>query len=679
MTSRARLVAAAVLVWVVGLAIVYFAPAAWAGLRELRHSSLPALAVSGLPAAAARLAGAALVFFAAWALGSALLRLPLLREARPEPGRERTLAALGMGLGGLAIVALALSPLGLLRDWALIAIVAAGGAAGAIRLARERRKPAAGAPPARARAATALPRGPWELALAALISAGVVFALIAALAPEVEYDALWYHLDIPRRSLEAGSLVDQRCEYVSLYPMGAELLYAYGLALGDPVIAKLVSFGFWVLFVAATYDLGARVGGRGTALTAAAIAALTPTALWEATTAYVDVAVAFFITLSLAWVVRYVERGALASLALAGLLGGFALAIKTLALLGLAALALVALAGRRAPLRAHVAALGVFSGLVLLPAAPSLLRAQIEAGNPVFPSLYGIFGADGSRWTQAAADSYEESLDRIGSVDGLGGLLTMPWDITMHGSEFAGSIGVLFLMLVPLAFTRRLSRPAAMVALFAAAYVLLWVSPLSSQQLRFLLPAVPALAVLGACGLASARELGARLHPRVAAVPALVVVATLALSLPAFTALHDRDGEDTLTHVLRGAPIDVVSGAESEREYLARKLPAYEAARALEGDALTVAVSDPYVDTYASAELIPDWSACIRIAGARPGEVRSELRALRRLGVRRLLVEPGLRAEQGALALTRRPPPSGSARVVYDDGRAVVYELAPGG
>jgi hypothetical protein len=92
-----------------------------------------------------------------------------------------------------------------------------------------------------------------------------------------------------------------------------------------------------------------------------------------------------------------------------------------------------------------------------------------------------------------------------------------------------------------------------------------------------------------------------------------------------------------------------------------------------------LAVSDPFVDMYAPAELIPDWSVCVPIAGGRVGDAASELRALRRLGVRRLLVEPRLRDAQGSLAVTREPPPPGSARVIYDDGRAVVYELLPSG
>ena len=43
--------------------------------------------------------------------------------------------------------------------------------------------------------------------------------LIGALAPEVEYDSLWYHLWLPKLWLEAGRPVDMVEEYISLWPM----------------------------------------------------------------------------------------------------------------------------------------------------------------------------------------------------------------------------------------------------------------------------------------------------------------------------------------------------------------------------------------------------------------------------------------------------------------------------
>ena len=662
------------LVWLGAIAAVYFAPGARTGLRELAHSSLPdAGASSALLLTLPRLAAATGIGLAAWGIGRAMLRLPAARAVRSAPGLETFLTATGLGLGILTVVALALSPLGLLRSAALIAVVGVGVMLALAQLVRARRRP--------------LPRparDPLGAALLVLIAIGAAFALIAALAPEVEYDAVWYHLDFPQRYLAAGSLVDDRCEYVSLYPMGAELLFAYGLAFGSPVVAKLVGFGFWVLFVLAAYELASRAGGRRAALAAAAVAALTPTALWEATTAYVDLAVAVFLTLSLGWVLRFAERGGTAPLVLAGLFGGFALAVKTLALIGLAPLAAVLLLSERgAPLRRRIGHAALFGAAALLPAAPWLLRAQLEGGNPVFPSLYGVFGADADRWSERAAEGLERSLDRWGHGDGIGGLLSLPWDLTMHAASFAGSLGVLYLMLVPPAFTRRLPRPALLCGAFALLYVLLWASPPSSQQLRFLLPVVPVLALLAGLGLERARELAERLHPRLGTAVAVFVVAVLGLTLPPFTGLHDREGEQTLVHVLRGAPVDVVTGAEGERAYLERRIPAYAAARALSRRAApgerAVGLTDPFTDLYAGVRLIPDYSACIPGAGAQPGDRRSELEALGRLGVRWLLIEPGLRREQGTLAITRRAPPAGMVRKLYDDGRAVLYRLLPAG
>ena len=664
---RASLPGLAVLLWVVAIAIVYFAPAARTALRQLKHSSLPDLAVSGLPLAAVRVLAAAAIFLAAWGIGGALLRLPVARCVRAAAGLESFLAAMGLGLGVLALLALALSPLGLLRPAALLVVLAAGVALALVFLARR---------PLSVR----LP-GPGDAlgkVLVGLVLAAGVWALIAALAPEVEYDAIWYHLAFPQRFLDGGSLVDERCEYVSLYPMGGELLYAYGLSFGSAVVAKLVSFGFWVLFVLATYELAARFASRRGALVAAAVAALTPTVLWEATTAYVDLAVGFFLTLSLGWMLRYAERGDTAPVVLAGLFGGFALATKTLTLIALLPLGLMALVVARTTVPRRVRHAALFGLVALLPAAPWLIRAQIEGGNPVFPSLYGVFGADGDRWTQGAADTLERSFDRWGHGEGLGGWLSLPWDLTMHASFFSGCLGVLFLMLVPVALTRRPPRQVAVLGLFVLAYLLLWASPLASQQVRFLLPVVPPLALLAALGLERGAELARTVHPRLGAALLLLVVAVLALSLPPFTGLHDRDGELTLTNVLRGAPLDVVSGAESAGEYLTRIIPAYAAARSLEPGGPVVALTDPFIDFYARAEVIPDYSACLPIAGATRGDRESELRALRRLGVRRVLVQADIRGEQGALSVTRRPLPRRLGRVAYRDKRAVVYELAPG-
>ena len=135
----------------------------------------------------------------------------------------------------------------LLKPAALVAVTVAGVALALARVPR--RLPRRPRPPA----------GVIEWAALALVAAPACFALIGALAPEVEYDALWYHLELVKRYLADGTLLDFPCQYVSHYPMGAELMFGYGFGLADQVAAKLVHFGFGVLFVLATYRLGTQV------------------------------------------------------------------------------------------------------------------------------------------------------------------------------------------------------------------------------------------------------------------------------------------------------------------------------------------------------------------------------------------------------------------------------------
>ena len=204
-----------------------------------------------------------------------------------------------------------------------------------------------------------LPAGAVERSALALLAAAGAFALIGVLGPEVEYDARGDDLDLPKRDLDAGSLVDLRCQYVAYYPSALELLFGYGLAIGDQVAAKLVHFGFGVLLALATYRLGIQVASRRAALLAAAILAVTPTVTLEATTAYVELGTAFFVVLSLTWVIRYSEDASTRTLALGGLFAGLALATKTLALIAAAPLTLLfPIAARGRPLRRLAAACG---------------------------------------------------------------------------------------------------------------------------------------------------------------------------------------------------------------------------------------------------------------------------------------------------------------------------------
>jgi hypothetical protein len=161
-----------------------------------------------------------------------------------------------------------------------------------------------------------------------------------------------------------------------------------------------------------------------------------------------------------------------------------------------------------------------------------------------------------------------------------------------------------------------------------------------------------------------------------------LVTVVLLLSLPPFLRAHerDRDGYDGwLTHVLREVPVTVVTGAESETDYLQRRIPAYGAVQHLNDvadvDDTVVVVTDPYVDLYAEPRTVPDYAVCLADAGLGRGGP-DDHRAMLRTGVDYLLVEDRLRGQ----SVIQWQDPTFAAQyldLLYEDGRAQLYRVRP--
>jgi hypothetical protein len=667
--------------WMVVIGVVYFSAAGAAGLDpQLQTTSPGTFSVEALWLNMVRSACAVAIFTAAWGYGRwALISSPLEARLRRHPVRalDRFLAEIGLGLGTLSLLALALAAAHLLRGSALAVILAVGVTLAALG------RPWRGL---REFSAVARPAGRIPYAVLAFLTAVGIFGLVGALAPEVEYDAVWYHLEFPYRHVSAGTIVDDVCQPVSPYPWGAELLFTYALAINGPITAKLVHFGFGILAALTVYSLGTRfvgsVAGRRAGLYAAATFAATPTVLWEATTAYIDLATTLFVVLALMWVLEYVQHRSLSDLGIAGLFLGFALSTKHLALLAAVPLALIVLwSSRDRGAVRRVVPVAVLTTVALVPVLPWYIRAQVQAGNPFFPTLYHVFGGDPRRWTAQSDAGLEQFTAGFGLGHGPLALLQLPWTTTMHGAAFGGSLGVAYLMFVPLAFHRRMPQPLMIIGAFSLGYVALWASPISSQQLRFLVPVLAPLAVLAGYGVDRALSVARRWSPAAAVAAGLLVTAVFLLSLPPFLRAHERDRAGDggwLTHVLREVPVSVVTGAESDTAYLQRRIPTYSAVRRLNevaaADDTVVIATDPFVDFYAEPRTIPDYAVCLSRLGLGRGG-GDDLRALRRASVDYLLVQDGLR--DASVVRWHDADVAEYLQPIYADGRATLYRVRP--
>jgi 4-amino-4-deoxy-L-arabinose transferase-like glycosyltransferase len=318
---------------------------------------------------------------------------------------------------------------------------------------------------------------------------------------------------------------------------------------------------------------------------AAALAVVTPITIWEATTAYVDLALAFYVSLSMYALARYDSSRDRRWLVLSALLMSAALAVKHLGLVALAIVTGVLGAREIHRSRRIRQALGVtalFVGISLTLPLPWYARAYLASGNPVFPDMYRVFGATpAERWSPDNERGLQNFKDRFGTTRTPGNLARLPWNATVHAASFGGTLGPLFLILVPGALIGRgVRRTALLLAAGCAAYIAIWASPISSFQMRFLIPIVPLLAVLGAEGAARVHRAAQAVGPVVPNLVLSALVVLLLFNLPPTSEWHEPDRQGWsgwMTHIVRGVPAAVVVGSESKQEYLTRTVPSYAA------------------------------------------------------------------------------------------------------
>jgi len=373
----------------------------------------------------------------------------------------------------------------------------------------------------------------------ALISA-LFFALSLAPPTGNDYDSLVYHLAVPAQWLRSGRIGELRFDHHSYFPLVGEMLYMLGLGVRGPVFAKLFHWAMFVLGAGVLIHLGKRAGGKTAGLWAAVLFVTLPMAGAEATTAYVDLTFSAF-----AWAATALFCEALffapndahrrTDWIGAGAFCGLCIGSKYLGWLVLGFLGLWLL-GSVARKREKPLALAWLALPALALGGFWYLRNWAWTGNPVYPFAYGIFGGRG--WTKPMAHDYDVSqaiygfghspLDlillpwrlavtplNIGLVNGQGkGLSFWPFDIsTLAPATQTGLFEVqgLFLSIFPGPMLLALGVPAFVarrkgefVGFLAWLFAFLWAFwAFTSQQVRYLFPALGLLCVLGGWVLAT--------------------------------------------------------------------------------------------------------------------------------------------------------------------------------
>jgi hypothetical protein len=421
-----------------------------------------------------------------------------------------------------------------------------------------------------------------RLGLIAMAPAASVLALAACCTPGWlwssefgGYDALSYHLQLPREWIENGQLSTLRHNVYSALPSSVEAAFmhvgaamqliapqdqtplvggdGHGLFACQMLHALLTVLAAWCVGgaarrVAERAGLDASAAGWASTVSAGLVIA-TPWAVVVGSLAYNETPMLIFaaaaIIVALNTDISAARRGTLA-----GMLVGAACCVKPTALLMLAP-GVALLLAMHVPMRQwwRLGLTGCAAGLVML--GPWLTRNAIETGNPVFPFASRLFanqeGGTG-HWTREQADRFARGHAFDGSFTSRVRLIALPEPRGSQPSDLARYRGVTnpqwggFFYLLPVALVLGVLRPGAQhvrramagLAGLVGLAMLAWLFATHVQS-RFLLPLLAPGAI--AIGIWTSALPQARLR---AGVGVIVIAVQSAATVLIF--VRERDG-----------------------------------------------------------------------------------------------------------------------------------------
>ena len=439
--------------------------------------------------------------------------------------------------------------------------------------------------------------------------------LWVALAPPIKYDALTYHLALPRLYLEEGRLAFIADNPYWGHPQIVEMLYTWAMALGRSSTAAVLSWWAGVLFIAGLVGAAYRYlpitdateiqrSNASAAAVAFTLAGVTAQRMlgW----AYTDLFSAWFGLAALLVFFRWLDTGNSAWMRWAGVFTGMALSTKYTA--GVVALAIFAGAWLIKGVRRPSFWLWLQSGLLALAVfLPWAMKNTLATGNPLFPYMLPTPWYSAERL--AAANLPPEQYAWLPQI-------ALPVYLTWTGVDSApgpstdlGALLVLFTAPGLIVFSK--DRKVQMLA-FSLALVWVAISFAGSrfghlQQPRLYFGLLPALALLAGWGWSAVQEVsanGVRLN-RLAGV-----IACLVIGLAVW---------QSTTYLLTTKAVATTLGIQSREAYLENQTGVYYLAMRNLGGlpqdsrvlmlwearglfAPTFAVPDPWIDRWRSTQ-----------------------------------------------------------------------------
>lgn len=417
----------------------------------------------------------------------------------------------------------------------------------------------------------------FEFALVLTLAAFIFFYLVAALAPEVEFDALNYHLGVLSLYRSQHQITSVPTHYYSGFPFGMEMIYLFAWLVKDPHLAKLFHFlsGIWVLV--AIYAFCRRYLSSKLGLLAGAIFYTAPIVGWESGTAYVDITLTAYTFLCVYAILNWHATGRAGWFYLSAIFCGAAAAAKYTGMAsGLLAVPVIvhrimttAEARGRAVRRATLKLL-LFATVALAVFSPWLIKNYIFTKNPFHPFLTRFFpnpymsAEDEALWVYIMSHHWDGFTSRFVAYR----FSTLLWDVAVRG-KYNSTIGPIFVFFVPalcaaLYGARRKSSAFAVLWTGLLGVLAFTVWGLVSPQVRFAITFLPYFSIVMAWALYRLKR------PALASSLRVLVLVLFVMNAPFLIMKWHR----RWLYVLQDLPFSVVFGGQSREDYVTAHHPA---------------------------------------------------------------------------------------------------------
>ena len=212
-----------------------------------------------------------------------------------------------------------------------------------------------------------------------------------------------------------------------------------------------------------------------------------PSVIFTMTFTFNDLALTYYIILSVYAFVNWIKLRNIRWLTLSGIFAGLAMGTKYSGIICfIILLGFIIIAARRLSLKE----LSIFSLAALLPVLPWLIKNLIFVGNPVYPFLYEIFG--GANWDGFDVQRFTREMSHYGPSLGIWRYLSLPLFITCDWGTGDIPIGPIILLCLPfLFFIKNVDKTIKYLLIFCFLYFLFWTN--TSMVIRFLFPCVALL------------------------------------------------------------------------------------------------------------------------------------------------------------------------------------------